>query len=434
MYDKHRYPFPVMWYEGMPLEPTTFQQAYLNTSDTIGYLIGSMSKYNWGVTKLVIDEVYLAEGKFAIKELECSLPDYSTIAFNATTADDSQALTIDLKTRSDDFKQKDLFVFLTIPDNHLAYNSSVAKPRYNSKEVDSVKDLNDQDLESKIYFLRPNYSLTLSEHPPIGNISIPLARVKFTGISYQLSQYAAPTQQIMNSPILVNQLEQMIRSARDKLKYLANKDDDGVGNKFFMMNIARIVFPIEHIVKANLSPYALFAHLIGSLSSAIVFVKDDANMPTIPDYNHLDHVASIMPLVAYMNKALDFVKESYKSAQFTEKDGIYGFILPEEKVEKITIGVIKKAEHTMDEISKWINNAIITTEDKLTMMQDQRVIGAKRKNIKYSDKLDVKTTNDMLLVDVMIDTAYITPGKMLCIMNLDLDHAPEAIELFSENK
>ncbi len=434
MSDK-RYALPIMWYEGMPLEPATFQQSQLHVSDTIAYLFKSINTHSWGVTKLVIDQVYLAQGTFAIKELECSMPDFSTISFCADGSDESSnKMMINLKEHSDEFKNKELFVFLTLPDNHLSYTSSVSKPRYESVESE-IQDFNSQDITSKIYFLKPNYALTLAEYPAIGSISIPLAKVKFTGINYQLSTYSAPTQQISNSPIILSKLEQLIRAARDKIKYLSNKEDESFENKFLIMNIANIIFPIENIVKTNASPCALFDHLIKSLAHALVFLKDNKNVPTVPEYNHLDHVASISPLVDYINNALDFVKESYKTEHFTQKDGIFAFILPENYTQnKITIGLYKKANNSLDSTLKWITNAIITTEDKLTTMQDQRIIGAKRSSIKYSDKLDIKTTNDMLLIEIALDPSYITPNKMICIMNLDLENAPESIQFFVENK
>lgn len=421
----------VMWYEGMPLEPATFQQAQLQTQDTIAYLLHNISAHNWGITKLVIDEVYLAEGVFAVKELECALPDYTTISY-AANGDEKDQLTINLKERSNDFKTAELFVFLTLPDNHLSYTSSVARPRYESVET-QVKDLNNQDIESTIYMLKPNYTLILAQNPPIGSISIPLACIKFTGINYQLANYSAPTLQVANSPIILAKLETLIRSSRDKIKYLSSKEDEAINNKFLIMNLGNIVFPIEAIIKSNASPYSLYSHLVRSLANAMVFLKDNNDIPVVPEYNHLNHVACLIPLIDYVSNALDFVKEPYKVTQFTQKDGIFAFIIPADATEKITIGVIKKADKTLDDALKWINNAIITTEDKLTKMQDQRIIGAKRNVVKYSNKLDVKTNSQMLVIEIILDEAYITPNKMLCIMNLDLESAPEAINFFSLN-
>lgn len=426
-----------MWYEGMPLDPCVFQQEYLHLMDTLAYTIESTNSNNWGVTKLKIDEEKISEGMFGIKELECLMPDYSPIIFNADNAsEESKFMSINLKDHTDELKNKDLFIFLTLPNNALAYDSNISKARYKTYEVESIKDLNKEGNESTISFLKPSFELMLSEIPILGSICMPVAKINFNGLNFQLAEYAPPTLNLKCSPLLIEKLEKLIKSGREKLRYLTNKNDDSLENKFLIMNLAKICFKIEAILRNNENPYKLFLALVDSLSNTITFFKENTTIPVVPAYNHLDHLSSISPLINYINKGMDSIKESYKREEFKEQEGVFGVILSKEieNEEKITIGVTKKANNTLEDTNRWIKNAIITTEDKLTQMQDQRVTGAKRILIKYSDKLDLKETPDMLLVEITLNPSYITPNKMLCIMNFEQDNTPEKIHFFMESK
>lgn len=427
-----RYPFSIMWYEGMPLDPAVFQQSDLHKAEILDYLLKSIYPNSFGVTKLNIDETKLSEGIFAIEELECIMPDHSIIAIEK---DSDKKLSIDLKERAQDFKLEAMYIFLTIPNNHLAYESSIAKPRYSLKEIEGVKDITNKDSESTIHFLEPLVSLTIGSQTPIGMLSLPVAKIHFTGINYEITNYIAPTLTINTSNKLTDKLTAILTSGRDKLKYLLNKNEDTAENKLKITNLGNLIFPIEKILKTKMHPEALFDHLINNLGSAISLLHDNFNVPTIPKYNHLNILGSIFPLLELVNDCLESIKEPYQLAHFTQKDGIFGIKLPvaANNAEKITIGLHKNAKTSTDDLATWLTNAIITSEDKLTTMQDQRIQGANRTIIKHSERLDIKKTNEMLLAEISLDKSYITPGKLICILNLDLANAPEMINLFFEN-
>lgn len=410
----------------MPLDPAVFQQSFLYHEDTTSYLMQNMHENHWGIVKLEWDDVYLSDGILKLKTLEAIMPNFSRVNF---PADQDDSLQINLKERSDEFKNTDLFIYLTLPDNDLSYNSSTAKPKYKAKAISGIKDLNDADLEYTVSFLKPEYNLYLGLTPPIGYIAMPLAKMRFTGIAFQFVEYTPPTVKISNSKTLINQVEELIKSGRDKLKYLLAKDDKNIENQWLMYQIGQIVFPLEHLLKQDASPYALFQHLVRTLSSDMTL---SGSIPSVPEYNHSDSLAGLAPLIEYVALSLNQVQESYKAEGFSQKDGMFGIMLPADNTpESIVIGFNKKPEMQLDELIRWINNAIITSEDKLTTAQDQRIIGAKREVLKYSTDLDMKSTADMILVSVKLEPAFYTPGKMLCIMNFDTMAAPDSISLYT---
>lgn len=423
-----KYQFPIMWYEGMPLEPAIFQQSFLYTEEKINYLMKNMHPYNWGILQIAFNETTMTDGIVKIKELECILPDFTHLSF---PNDLDAELSINLKERMDDFKKGELTLYLSLPNNHLAYVSSIAKPRYEQKVIESIQDLNDNESTTKISFLKPTYSLKLDTTPPSGYISIPLAKIVYTGLHFQFTQFGAPCLKISTNTQLTHKLEQLIKTSKDKLKYLINKNEDG-RNSLIISNIARIAFPLEQILNNDEHPYSLFSVLINGLAGAMILFSQE-NMPSVPEYKHTDYMRAISPLISYIESALAQIEEAYLINSFARQDGMFAIMLPNNKTDKIIISVLKQADISIEKTLNWIENAIIATEDKLINMQDQRIIGAKRERIKYAKQLDLKSKEDMLLVEITLSNTYISNQKMLCIMNFDIESMPETINLISLN-
>jgi len=419
---------PIMWYEGMPLEPAVFQQNFLYTEHARQTILSQTTPNGWGIIDCTIDDTYLADGILKLKNLECILPDLTLIEF----PDDIDAdLSIDLKERTEDLKKGDLFLFLILPDNNLSYMSTTAKPRFQAKTIDNVQDFNLPDCQVSVTYLKHNYSLFLDKTPPIGYISIPLLKIRYNGIRFQFVDYIPPILKISCNKFLAEKLENLIKSSRDKLKFLMTKDAEN-RNNFLIANLANISFLLEQASKCDEHPYELFKKLIQSLHNAIVLFPGE-NMPNIAPYNQIDCGISILPLMKYISTALEEIKETYERILFARQDGMFAIMLPENIGQKITVGITKPVDLDPESIVRWINNAIITSEDRLTEMQDRRIIGAQREIIKIAANLDLESREDMILVEITLDSTYFSSGKLLCIMNFDIPHMPENAVLFAPN-
>lgn len=417
---------PILWYEGMPLNPSIFQQDFLYTESKFAFLFKNLNQFCYGIINLEWNDLYITNGILQIKKLECILPDLSFCQLPIDPEDD---LSINLKEHSDLLKKEEMFVFLSLPENHLSHDETSTKARYKIKDIGGIKDLSNKETEAQISFLKPDFKLSIGLIPPIGNVSLPLCKIKFTGINFSFSEYAPPVLKLSQSKELLKTMQSLAKTGRDKLAYLSSKNDESINNKIAINNLAKIVFSLEKNIILNQSTDLVYSSLVDILNNAIIF---NNTIPMIPEYNHLDHRASITLLIDFISKALEKIEEAYSRKTFQEQEGLFAIMLEENQIDYITIGIEKSFDTELDSIIKWINNAIIASEDKITLMQDQRLIGAKREQIRNDEELDLQANQDMLLIRIKIDKAYITPNKMLCIMNFSKNTKPENLFLFSK--
>jgi type VI secretion system protein ImpJ len=417
--------WPIAWYEGMPLEPAVFQQDFLYKQYISEKVLKNIQKEYFGIINLEWNDLSITNGILQIKSIECILPDLTYC-----NIENDNNLTIDLKEKNNELKKSNLFVYITIPDNHLAYDSNTAQARYRKKEISVVDITNKED--ANISVLEGNFKLMLSPSLPIGFVGLPLCEITFTGISYEFTDFSGPILKISNSPAIHNRVSELIKSAKDKILYLASKNDDSIMGKLQISSIAQIIFPLERIVLGNESPYTLYSSLVNAIAPAIIF-ETGKTLPMLNNYDHYNPINSINPLLEFIENMLDKIKQAYKSTKLEEREGLFATVLSKTEGNYITIGLVKPENIETSALIKWAQNAIIATEDKMVAMQDQRLKGAEREYIQEDDILDLKAPDNTVLIRIKNDPKFITANKMLCILNFDSNIKPEKITIFHSN-
>lgn len=413
---------PVMWYEGMPLTPQVLQQQQLFQNEVLLQITKSFNQHFYGVINLEWNDIYITDGVLQIKNLECILPDLS---YYNLPIDDTDLLSITLKELQ---IKSDIYIYITLPDNELAYESNSAKARYIPKDIEGIKDLTNKDTEAQITFLKPDFRLVCDNNLPLGVVGFPICQISFNGISYAFTNYRPPVFKISKNDIISTRLAELAKSGRIKLNYLASKKSDNSTIRLWIANLGAIVFTLEKAISCDYSPFELYKDLASTLANSLAFFSE-LTLPILPEYKHLNQSESILPMLDFIESAFEKAKESYTKFAFQEQEGLFAIDTAGESI--ITIGITKKPEQSVDDMTKWLANATIASDDKLIQLQDQRILGAVREFIRYDDTLDVAATETMILAKIKLDKAFATPNRMICIMNLNSKENPEKIELFT---
>ena len=418
---------PVAWYEGMPLESSTFQHNQIYFDFVSQFLTSSITPNSWGIKNLEWETLYLSEGILSIKTIESILPNFSHFVF-PIFEDDS--LEIDLNKYKEDLSKEPLFVFLSVSQDYTSHSKGAFKAKYDIKTVENIKDWNDSENQTSISLLKTIGKLHIGKAPLERSLSIPLAKVKFSGLAFEFEEYIPPCLNLKTAQPIYLKVIELIEKGRDKIRYFMNQNTNDARNK--SLTLSQIILPLEGIIKLNLPLSTLYYELIKSISHALFFQKN-RNIPMIPNYDHLNIESSILPLLNFIETALNNTKEAYKRISFSKNKNIFATLINSDS-ESITIGITKKPNTSKDKIINWIKTAVIASEDKIIEAQDNRILGTGRKIIEAAPELELSSLEDMILLKVDMQSEYITKESMLCIVNLHKDEDPENIFFFQENK
>lgn len=427
--------FPILWYEGMPLDPHVFQQNFLYHQDLNNFLLSSSCPYSWGVVNIEWETTYLAEGSLRIKNLEAIMPDRSIINFPQSKED---SLEFNLLEMKEELGSQENFVFLILPKDHVAHSKGSSNPRYKTENLEDITDMNTGEDEHCVSFMRPNCSLFVGKFPPERYIAIPLAKIKFSGVDFSFMEYDPPALNIQSTSFILNRVQNFVDSGRDKLKYLFNQTgEQSERANMMIINLAKILLPLEHMLqsKESISPYNLFFSLFTSIAHSLAFYKT-SSLPIPPKYEHNNLLDSVSPILEFLETAMQSIKETYKRRKFSESNNIFGLLLDEDSHRdgNLIIGVQVNDKSSKEKTKNWIESAIIGTEDNLGIMQDKRITGLLREHIKEVSDLNLQSTDDVILVKLQSDKNFVTKDKIFCVMNFTSQDRPKNIFLYSEKK
>ncbi len=416
---------PIMWYEGMPLSPIVFQQAFLYQEKNILNILGSLTNYAWGIINLKWNDLQIKDGFLSLQNIECIFPDFTYCYF---PIQDGDVLSINLQDHKNAIKKEELFVFLIIPKNNLACESSFSKARYQVIKSDLIKDFNSLDSEAEISLLKPELKLIIGQEIPSGYSGVPLCKISFNGIEFLIQDYQPPFLHIKNFKEVYEKGWKIISMGKDKLLYLKNKSEE---KDIYLINcISRIVFSLEKDVLMNAHPFEFYKTIVNLIGDAYV-IKNILNLPLIKPYDHANQKDSILPVLDFIHDAVNEIEEKYSQTVFAEKDEVF-FVLNEKFEGFIYVGLFYEENAHYDKINEWISSAVIATEDKLQDVQDQRIIGADRVLIDEVVELNLKSNFNLKLLQITVDHNYISMNKNLYIINSETNK-PFKIILFRES-
>ena len=449
----------IQWHEGMLLTPQHFQQMSLRQEQLLHYTTKYLFPFYWGVLHLKFDFVRLADGQFAVFELEAIMPDGLMVVHDAET----EELSVDLpKKQVEETKQKSLLVHLGVPND--LFTSSKGDRRYRSIEGKTVKDMNDGEGEISIPRLKPRLRLFLDQAPPRNRFtSLPLAQVAYQNEAWEVTSFVPPLLQVHARSVLGEMLMTVIQQARSKAKFLSEQLRASTAiqsNTAMVFNTQNILqglgtsLPQLEAMLATevIHPYPLYLGLC-ALAGSIATFTSAMVPPVFEAYRHNDLRATFTPVCAFIGEILERIRESYiafpfdyqnqqttlkfssalqwlaPKPYFVLKLETQRFLKDQEK-EYVVIGL--KSREGMpkpEELVNWGESCLIGSSTQINFIRERRIYGAQRKQIiGKENKLNLIPPQGIVLFRVEIDPQFIQPDEVLIMVN-ELEKIPHPVEI-----
>lgn len=400
-----------MWFEGMPAGPEVFQQNTLYLEQLVSLYTQISNPYGWGISYSEFDLSGLSEGFFKLKKLRGINENF--VFFDV---DESSNLQVNLKDLKNDFKNdKKLFIYISLPKNEFTPQANESSPKYSTEYIEVI-DFNNKTEKQGLSFLKPNYFLEIAESSSLKHDSLPLAQVKFNGMSFSLTNYAYPTQDISNLTHTLAVLRELVTKMKDKVKYLKNIKKLSLDQYSQLSNVSSLVFPLEAAIKSKDHPFNIYKILAQGVASAYNFAKK-TDLPNIEAYDHKNIAVSLYSLIDYINSNIDSIFESFKLHKFTKSKNSFKIQLKEISKQYLLVAIEKDSSTNYEDLSSWISGATIATENKIESAKEQRSRGADRSKIENYKDFEIQEIPDMVIVKIQIKETFVNENEILIIEN-----------------
>lgn len=399
-------PYRVQWYEGMLLEPHHFQQADLYQAHVLQRHKEIYCPYFEGVLALSYNEVQLSSGILSIDALQAILPDGTLVEYEAEA---DTLLQLDLNAaKKVDFKKPQRIYLCLVKQRSGAANLYDDYPRYSSIEKKAVVDENSGQFPIAIPYLKPKLHLVVGGDVPKRYSAIPLLEVRQENEKFSTTSYVPPMPQVHKSSALNLEVSKVAKKIRQKLDYLASRQARGglTGEKLtstvneFLNRLNPVLPKLEILLISGVAhPFQLYQEL-ASIAGHMATLSADRMCPAPVPYDHYN-------LGRCYKKVLDFIIESLSNVRE------YSFALPfnyEKELYSLEVNSAWQFEkqwvlsfECSTEVNKsklkdWIESAIITTDTKLEVARETRVLGEKREILQSFDALMLPEKERVLYV------------------------------------
>lgn len=418
-----RVKYPIMWFKGLPVGPEVFQQNSLHHEYKLKTFFQSIFPLNWGVINIDFSENDFINGIFKLNSFQGFGPDFTY--FEITPEDN---LFIELEQYKEELKTKPLYIFVSLPNNEYSTQKNIINPRYNPITIEAV-DLNNKEEKNKITFLKPNFALEIGGTNNLQNISIPLYKIIYNGMNYQITDYCFPTCSLKNLKKLTIEISNLVILMKDKITFLKH-NQESMENSILLSWISNSLFPLERCLKSNSHPYELYSILIDIIGHTFPSAKN-TNLPQIPIYQHNDLYDSMKELISYIKENVKNINVScikYKFKQDTFKNSIIFTITPHSQLNNdlLIVGIEKNISAEYRQTQEWMEEAIIASVDNIALTQEQRTIGARRNLIKNFEEFNIPKLENMMIFGIRLDSEFISKNENICIFNPDNNLMPPA--------
>ncbi len=413
----------ILWHEGMPLAPQLYQQNDRRTNEMLSFYSRGMSPYFWGIDGLKTDSLALANSVYKITDVNVIMPDGLFASYSESLG--HSALELDLSSFSKRASTKPLTLYLAVP-KYIPGEPSVSgtRPRFQSLDGELVFDENGTGGDPiRVPRMVPSFKL-LADKPDEIYTYLPIAQVQYKEDAFKLTEFVPPSL-VFNRESLITQLcETMIGKVRAKATYMLDKFDPA-GNTVIDQELRRrlnvllpAIQPFEVLVnQARINPFDLYKGVAQVAAQLTVLPTDYRVPPVLPAYNHSNPLLCFSEIIAIVYKVLDQMKEKMQTVAFLQKDGYFGYQLPNAKAERIFVGAQINPSASESDTYAWVKNAIIVSESKLQSAYDRRILGAARKVMQGHEVGSMRVSRDVVLFEIMLEPEFVDANEVLYIFN-----------------
>lgn len=431
----------VQWHEGMLLEPQHFQQfeTYIHQTD-LSYLNIAQPHF-WGIHTLEIDKAALRNNIFRITSLNAIMPDGGIARVDPA---DKLYPEIDLSKVTDLDKTQPIQISLAAVAFHPdGANTDGEFPRYDSVQEGPLVDYNTGQNGIYIPKLKLKLHLIPGNTIPARFISFPIATLSFDDGNFTMGDYIPPQPHITPGSPLRDMLNDVVDVLREKINYLATKlkvpknQDNSVlietYNRLFNI-IAPITPPFECFTNVGgIHPsqmYIELSRLVGHLTT-----MSPGKVPPAPapyDHNNLRDIFT--PLIKHVKDMLSLVQRLSSAIAFKRENDTFKLPLSREWLwqDRWVVGFRTNVGQSEKDLQTWVQNAIITTQQKQKSARDKRVLGAARTLHAQIPELGLLFEEGMVYALIENNPDFIDTHDTMTLINTNssADSRPFSVEMF----
>jgi type VI secretion system protein ImpJ len=342
-------PRKLLWTEGLFVTQHHFQQLDRYHEALLAERLGAVSRYDWGVVEMEIDERALATGALRVTRLVAVLPDGTPI-----TCGDGLDDVVPPRPLEGAFgpQTRELDVYVALPDeNDNAPNydpdpKAVVSARYVRGDA-AVLDYNTGTSEQPMTWARRTARILFGDEKQDGMVVMRIAQVMRgpTGALSLRGDVIPPTLRLGGSPMLMTGFRKLVSRMTGKQRALAEtrkqRTEAAVeflasdATKFWLLNCLNLSIPVlSHLVEEGRhhpsDAYVALAQLIGQLCTFAV----DGDPTTIPRFDYLELGGVFRAMFERAETLLEAViAEKYTQIELQKRaDGMYLGSLPDPSI------------------------------------------------------------------------------------------------------
>lgn len=417
----------IHWFDGMPLSCHHFQQSDIRYHNVANYLYSTFAPYSHGLINLEIDSPAISRAIVRLTSIECIMPDYSLVFLPIY---DESPVEIDLNIHADN--EQEQFIYCVSTSDHSLHEVDEVKNRYRSLQGNAVPDMNTGDNHEKIIRLSPIIHLS-SQKPPANFLSIPILKFTFRNRNLKILPYDPPSPNFLLArhskdavDAVLTELYARLQEAYTQLK-LKNNPQDFMSYGYL---ISREIWPLQALISSACpNPFQVYLSL-ARLCGMLTTIVDDVVPKFDCKYDHLNIFDSFIELVEFIKQKINSIKRLYcidlRKFSFDSNKSRFAIEIPDKESSNLRIMLQFRIEH---DFTKWIKNAIMTSDNTFESAKLDRVLGCARQIVDSSRVVDNLRT---VILQIGLSQTYVK-SKVLCIGNhINSDMCPIAIYLLDD--
>lgn len=418
-------PLAVQWHDGMQLSPQHFQESFHRVARYIDFHLDLATPFHYGVIGRV-NFGGLATGFLRVVDLEAVMPDDTIIR---QTGQDPE-LGVSLRAHAEKMKVVPATIYLAVPKEYPGRSVDGELARYRSIDGPMVPDENTGDNAIRIPRLVPKTSLLIVEdgaEPETRFVSMPIAKVRSEGDSFTLvANYIPPCMVTSKGGPLGDLCRGIIESLREKANRLADRmlelslttDRELIGTMRQQIKaLVSAVPPFEVLLETGQAhPFQLYVALAGVLGSVAGLAKNPVPPPLKP-YDHDDiHGVFLDARVHIETIVKEGILESFNAHPFDIANGRFRVDFnPSWQGRKLVLAAKARRGVRESDLINWMKGALVGSLNKAAEMQEARVTGISRAEVREIDGLVASSTTFLFKLDV--PSPYLELGVPLAVFN-----------------
>ena len=399
-------PNRIQWHEGMLISPQHFQVESARIDNMIALHTIASAGYSWGIRRCKFDIGLLASGRLRVLELNAFMPNGFAVEHNVNS-EKNDSLELDLDSFKAHLNDGPLNVYLAMATNR-SVNSQDGISMFRSLVSEPVKDEVSHAVDADIPRLKPVLKL-FAGNPPSGAFTFfRLCSIVSENDVIHLGKTLPPIMDLTAAPELLDDIKKFVEILRGKATFIARqisgqKDMKKSEEQFLMshrLNLLVTGLPmIEGIIQSQyilpFNMYLALSNLLGPLSQ----IREGALPPSPPYYDHDSPYQAFKYLLKTLNDLLNEVSQDYREIPFVWNDNFFELALRKEWINK-TIIVGTKGLKSSD-AEEWMTSAMIGSKKTMANLKEKRVLGSKRRKVKYVDELHLKTLPGISFFEIL---------------------------------